>query len=509
VNLLGLSGPPSIYLEFAQSELRLLSGERTAEWSLERQPNGRLTAECRQKLQETLAGFLNRKKWQPNPVALCAIDGRGVSLRRLALPHATGEEFQRLLLLQLEGEFPLPPEQLAWGYCRVNGNSQPVPPGSGPASNNSTQYLMVAAIKKEVIEEYHQLVQESGANPVFTLSAIARNRLCPRAPGAYAILNVEGDYSELACFEAGAPSMIRLLPWGESDKEKKGPLDASRAASLETLKKVAGGNGASAPLYICGSNGHLTSLVSELENKLGAVRCELLPPGTRGECSSALQGLERFAKEDGGLPPLLLQSKPATTSISLREPTVRKWAQIAAALLLLLCIWPYGEAFLLKPILARKLTALKADNGRLSTIDRELEFLQFMKQSQPPYLDALFVFSKAAPQGTHLDSLSLNHKGEISLRGSVRDAQQVVDFRSKLVESKFFSSVSVEEQSPTPDHQKVNFRLSAQWKSADSRASLSIGPTAEEIERAKTNQPAGGGIGMPMPGGPPGFMLSP
>lgn len=509
MNPLGFSGQPSVYLEFAQSELRLLSGERTAAWNLERQPNGRLTTECRQKLQTALAGFLNRKKWQPSPVALCAIDGRGVSLRRLALPHATGEEFQRLLLLQLEGEFPLPPDQLAWGYCCLDENSRLVLPGNA-ASGKSIQHLMVAAVKKEVLDDYHQLVQGSGTNPVFTLSAIARNRLCPRTLEAYAILDVEGDYSELTCFESGAPTMIRLFPWGESGKEKKGSHDASRAASLETLKKMVGGNGTVAPLYICGSNGsELSALGSELESRLGAVRCELLPTGRRSECSSALQGLERFAKEDGGLPPLLLQSKPATTSISLSEPTVRKWVQIAATLLLVLCIWPFGEAFLLKPILARKLTALKADNGRLSTIDRELDFLQFLKQSQPPYLDALFVFSKAAPQGTHLDSLSLNHKGEISLRGSVRDAQQVVDFRSKLVESKFFSSVSVEEQSPTPDHQKVNFRLSAQWKPADGRASLLIGPTAEEIERAKTNQPAGGGMGMPMPGGPPGFMLSP
>ena len=132
----------------------------------------------------------------------------------------------------------------------------------------------------------------------------------------------------------------------------------------------------------------------------------------------------------------------------------------------------------------------------MTTIDRELDFLRYLKQSQPPYLDALFVLAKAAPQGARFDSLSMNRRGDLSLRGSMKDSQQVVGFRSKLIDSGFFANVAVEEQTPTPDRQKLTVRISAQWKPAGERASLAIGPTAEEIEKAKTRpkQTPGGAV---------------
>jgi hypothetical protein len=95
----------------------------------------------------------------------------------------------------------------------------------------------------------------------------------------------------------------------------------------------------------------------------------------------------------------------------------------------------------------------------------------------------------------------MNSHGEVSLRGSFRDGQQVADFRSKLIASGCFTNVTVEDQTPTPDHQKVNVRMSAQEKPAVQLQSLAIGPTAEEIAKVKngTEAPAGA---MP-PGLPP------
>jgi len=46
----------------------------------------------------------------------------------------------------------------------------------------------------------------------------------------------------------------------------------------------------------------------------------------------------------------------------------------------------------------------------------------------------------------------------------MKDSQQVVDLRSKLIDSGLFSTVVVEEQTPTPDRQKIVVRLSGQWK---------------------------------------------
>jgi len=149
-------------------------------------------------------------------------------------------------------------------------------------------------------------------------------------------------------------------------------------------------------------------------------------------------------------------------------------------------------------------------------IDQEYNFLQYLKQTGPPYLDALYLFAKSSPPGTHFDSVSMNRRGEVSLRGSLRDGAQVTDFRAKLIDSGFFDRVSVEEQVPTPDRQKVNIRMTAQWKTIDKRIGLAIGPTHDEIEKAKTNtlargnSPGAASVGMPagLPAGlPPGVVL--
>ena len=96
----------------------------------------------------------------------------------------------------------------------------------------------------------------------------------------------------------------------------------------------------------------------------------------------------------------------------------------------------------------------------------------------------------------------------------MQNSQQVTDFRSKLIDSGFFAGVTVEEQTPSPDRQKLSVRMSAQWKPLSARQALAFGPTAEEIEKARTRprEPQIGGPGMmPMLGGPgmPGTVSQP
>jgi hypothetical protein len=221
--------------------------------------------------------------------------------------------------------------------------------------------------------------------------------------------------------------------------------------------------------------------------------------------STTILGLRKLAEENGGAGLLRLQGNATSEVAEDQTESLRKWAVLAGVLALGLLVWPYAEALLMKPVLKRKFSALTTDIGRLAIIDRELEFMQFLKQNQPPYLDALFVFSKAAPPGTRVDSMTMNRRGEVSVRGSARDGQQVADFRSKLIASGFFSSVTLEEQTPTPDRQKVNIRMTATWKPSAERALLSVGPTADEIEKARTNKEAQAMGGMPM-GMPDGMM---
>lgn len=478
-----------VYIEISQASLKVLKEDAGLELPLERDTSGRLTAACKEKLVAGLQSFLDRKPWQPRTNAFCAIGANGVLLRRLTLPASAKEEFQRLLLLQIENEFPLPPDDLAWGW-------QPV-----EANNNKTAHreVLVVAVKKEAVEVYANVLSTCGVNPVFTVGALVRKSLCPPQLNPYAILELGRSQSELVTFDPGVPVTLRALP------------PANGASLAEAVRKNLGANWPGRKVFLTGAN---DEQAAQLQRQLGnGVACEALK-------IAGILGLKKSVEQNGGSPPLVLQVKTKRVggSLNLSAPDVKKWAVRAAALLCALLILPYAEALLLKPFLARKLSALKADKGRLAVIDRELEFLQSLKQTQPPYLDAMYVLAKSTPQGGKIDSLTMNRRGDVSLRGSLRDATQVTDFRTKLIGSGFFASVAVEEQAPTPDRQKLNLRISAQWKSVEARAGLTNGPTAEEIEKAKTGgkDTKGGGTmppgmmpGMPASGLPPGFKLPP
>src|ERR1051326_5285086 len=231
-----------LYIEIGQSSLKALDGEDGLELSLERLENGRLTPPCAERLTLTLRVFLKKPRWRPGLRAFCALGARGVSLRRLSLPAASAEEVQRLLPLQIEREFPLAPDELAWGCRRL--------PQEGPSSNGApaAQELLVAAVKKEVLQEYTTILAACGLSPVFTLAALARTVLCSKPPESCAMLDIGPSHSELIIFEHGAPVSLRLLPWGGENITRA--LEKALAishADMEKLKLRLGGQTSSSP----------------------------------------------------------------------------------------------------------------------------------------------------------------------------------------------------------------------------------------------------------------------
>ncbi len=531
------------YLEIGQSSLRALHGEDGLELPLERLPNGRLSANSKQNITLSLQGFVRRKSWQPRTRVYCAISARGVSLRRLDLPATTKESLQRVLLLQLENEFPVPPDELAWG-ARQLGDAQA--PANGPAGQ---QRFLIAAVKKDVIEEYAEVLSACGVTPLFTLAALAREAMCPASPATHSILDIGRHHSELISIESGVPQIVRILPWGgeslthaieqelgvthdEAEKLKiqlgqpatVDPELARRAQAaidhaLDSLARLMNGHQASRKLYLTGRSARTGVLAPSLARKLpaGGV-CESLEPEPAAGRSAAILGLRAATERGDGRAPLIIRVTQTNGTQGLTRPAPWKWVALAASLVLAIALLPFAEAVVLKPYLARKLAALKADRGRLGMIDGEFGFLQYLKQNQPPYLDALYLLAKSAPPGTRIESLSMNRRGDLSLRASLQNSQQVTEFRGKLIDSGFFERVTLEEQAPIMNQPKVNVRISAQWKQLSARQTLALGPTAEEIEQARTrprNQPPGMPpmMGMPMPmmgpGGPPNPMASP
>jgi hypothetical protein len=486
--------PAPLFVEIGQDSLRAVRENDRVELPLQREPDGRLTSACKSETVAALKKFLNAKGWQPRAraiCAICAIGSRGVSLRRLSLPAGTKEEFHQRLLLQIEGEFPLSPDELAWGSQPLGGS-----PANGAAAR---QELLVVAVKKEVVADYEEMLRACGTEPVFTLAAMARRNLCAEPGQDFAILEIGKSQSELTVFEKGVPAGSRIIFWG--GENPSGPPDARVDALAQSIKAGVAGT----KLFVSGS-GVSEEFAARLGNSLSnGCRCERLNVAPGGGGSAAISGLQKFSERNADPSLLIRVEQKSATATSLTAVDLKKWGLRAGVLAVALLLLPFAEALVLKPHLAKKVAAFKAEAERLKVVDRELDFLRYLKASQPPYLDALYVLSKAVQQGNRLDSLSFNSKGDVSLRGSFRDGQQVADFRTKLIDSGFFANVTVEEQVPTPDRQKVNVRISAQEKNATQLQSVSVGPTADEIAKNAKATPPGG---MPSGAMPPGMMPS-
>lgn len=459
---LSFLNPPPLFVEIGQVSLKAARENAAVELPLERQPDGRLTAASKEHLVTALRKFVSARSWQPRAKAFCAIGARGVSLRRLSLPGGPGDEFRQRLLLQIEAEFPLPPDELAWGWQTLGGSQT-----NGVAGKHD---LLVAAVKKEIVADYREVLRASGVDPLFTLAALARAKLSGTRMDSGAMADIGRGHAEVAVFEKGVPLTARVIFWDVADGK----------AATEAVARAAGD---CAKLFFTGEP------ISEAHF---AGRCERLPFSGG---SAAIAGLKMFAGQ-GGQPPLLLQAEQTGgAAASLADLDWKKWGARIGALLAAALLLPYAEAILLKPHLEKKVAAFKNESARLKVIDRELEFLRELKLSQPPYLETVSLLSKSVPPGTHFDSLALNSHGEMSLRCAFRDGQQVADFRTKLIASGFFTNVVVEEQSPTPDHQRVNVRLTAQQKPLPQLQALAASLPAEEV---KTNAPAAPGGTTPL-----------
>ena len=520
----------TVFIEISQNSLKALNGKAGLEVPLERLENGRLTDRSRERLTQALTGFVKRKNWRHRVRGYCAISARGVSLRRMTLPPSTKEELHRILLLQIESEFPLAPDELAWGYCLLK------PPEPSPETR---QEVLVVAARKGVVEEYSEILAGCGINAVFTLAALTRSHLCPKPAGAFAVLDIGRAHSELVSFEDGAPTSVRILAWGGEnftrsleerlgltrdeaerfqlrldhdglpDGEAGDRIQSALDLSLQALAGALDGKHTTRRLFLTGPSGVPKYIVLQLGKRLGGVACEQIEIAPGEGSSPAILGLKKSVEL--GLPLLLIQGKPSTGAALLARPEPKKWARLAALLAAIALAIPYAEVALLKPHLSRKLAALKAEKGRLARIDNELSFLQYLKRTQPPYLDALYVISKAASGGARFDSISINRRGEFSFRGFMMNGQQVADFRTKLLDSGFFSTVVVEDQSPTPDRQKVNIRVSAQWKPVEMRLPPTVEVPAREAGKpgaARDSPPIVSLSGPPagtvsVPAGPP------
>lgn len=509
---IGSNHPQSLFAEVRPTSLHAWYGPVGIDIPLEREPDGRFTPSSIDRAAKALGELVPRGATTVAPRVYCAIGSRGVVFRRLSIPAAPDADLARLLGLQIETEFPVAPEQLAWGWCHL---SSPVSVSQAQKSHGKLEVL-VGAIKQELLEPHRSLFAAIDPDPRFTIGALDRLALIPNGSRPVMLLEIDARQSELLYVDAEGTPTIRSLPVGAEtligsiqDRGSKhetamaastdrslaesGPLpvlveDGLQRLAQEILKRIPE-SARQVPLWVSGpihlrdrvaqvlSRTHRTSEACrplQFESGAGKTAANLGCSIPNGTSTSPL----------GPLPRVSLSHEPMVPVRQRLELPPKKWLVGAAVLVCLALAIPYAEALWHQPRLSQRIQVLKSGEPQLGIIDRKLSFLRYLDQNQAPHLDALFVIAQSAPQGARIETLNLNRQGEVSIGGFLRDLTQIGDFRLKLINSGFFSRVVMEDQSPTPDRQRINFRITAQWKDVVARETLILDPPA------MTNTPA-------------------
>ena len=496
--LLHARGP---FIDVGHSSMKVLLGDRGLEVPLERSQSGELTVACRTQIVEEVRGFVGSRRRSLRPV-LCALPARGITLRRFLMPATSPGETRQMLALQLEREFPLPLNELSWGYEVAPGEGTD---GIGLAASESRNEVTVIALRRQVIDEYRGLLLECGLRPTFVLGILATSRLFPTTKGRSCVLDIGRTHSELVVLEDGRPIVVRSISWGgelrHATSELSKHLDAALVGGHFSGNSRVGNSQkpASPPrLYLTGGGARLPGLRRDIEELLGDhVSCEALQVKVAVGHSPVTVGL-RTAK--GGdialrfLPPEKLRAWTPS------ERPASRWRWLAAAsVLAVACLTlrygiPLWRASGLEQ--SQTLASLKKRRVALPAVDRELSFLENLEKSQLPYLEALKTIAEAVPKGTQVTTLSMTRQGDLHLKGTTGMSRQAMDdFRSKLDQSKWLLRTSIPDEQPTKDGKRLQFQLRAIFGSPAPGAPLGTAAEAPKADDAKDEKQTGAAPG--------------
>jgi hypothetical protein len=347
-----------------------------------------------------------------------------------------------------------------------------------PSRAGTLKELLVAAAKKDSLQQYREIISSAGFEPLFAIAALAREGVCSHRPGHCAFLEIGGSHSELVTFDESGPATLRVLALGAEHGSANPLLNALR------------GNGTVEKIFVAGKAAAIWS--ARIAPNIPA---EPLP-GINGQ-STAIHGLQESLRR--GVEPLLIHTNRESTRVQ-RAPAQWRWAAAACALVLISIGLRFADPIVRKARIRSTIAELEARRAQLPKVDREAGFLNYIHSNQPDYLDIIGALASAAQPGMKLDSLTISRRGEIGLRGSAQGGQAATTLRSKMIDSGYFASVVIDEQTPVQNQQQVNFRMTAQARpEAERKIAVASKPKIEKTGATtnKLNAPPGS---APQPG---------
>lgn len=439
----------TLFVEFTADRLALVWEGRPHVLKLERDPRGRLTQTTVEKGRELANNVAGRRV----KAVVCAIPAKGLLLRRVPTPPGAVKNLRPAVALQLERELPLPPDQLAWGFAAP--------------SNGAGKSMLVAAVRRDLIEDCLTVFDGLSASVRVTPAVLALARSHPLSAAGHGLLYLAGAEAELLFSDDDGVEHVRTFPFGEGGRRD--------AAGIQGLTEQLARHGPLRRLEIIGPGANEVAASVRSASVGEGVECVAHEPRSSNSPSPVLQELQ--TRPDGLL--FLEGRAEAAGSARATGRVPVKWGAIAALLLIALFLSRYLEPVFKRPALEARIAELAPLRERFPEIDKELEFLQFVTQSQPAYLNALTLLADATPRGTRLESVTLNHRGDFALRVVLQNTEQAAELRSKLIDSGLFIKVVLEEQTPAENGRQLAVRISAKWNPAPDAKSKRL----EEITR--------------------------
>jgi hypothetical protein len=462
----------AVFVEFTESAAHIVGADRSLEIAIEREASGALKPTAADSVRDALKLFA---KHPGHEQAICLLPARGISIRRITLPANSSEEIERLLPLQIDAQFPLSSEELAWGYRPLIA--------SAPSRGGATlKELLVAAAKKDSLQQYREIISSAGFEPLFSIAALSREGICPARPDRFGVLEVGSSNSELITYDESGPATLRVLGLGTESNSADPLLNALRS------------NGAVEKIFVSGKSSQTWS--ARIAPNIPA---ESIPVAA-GQ-SAAISGLREGLRR--GVEPLLLHANREAVRVE-RAPAQWRWAAAVCVLLLVSLALRYIDPIVRRARLSATIAQLEDRRAKLPKIDREAGFLNFVHTNQPNYLEVISALGGSVQPGLKLDSLTISRRGELSFRGTAQGAQAATTIRSKMIESGFFANVVIDEQTPG-QNQQVSFRMTAQVRAEPDRKAgvAKVGDKNSSTNKVSATPSAP----VEMPGPPPGMIM--
>lgn len=437
----------------------------------------RLSSDTRQvneELGKVIASQSNLIRTRPE--CLVFIPLRGISFRHMELPGDTGGDIRQMVALQLEQDLPLPLSEFSWGCFQ----------GDKTAEGNTP--VVAGLVRKGAPGIKLPELNVHKARIILVPGIIEAGRIFARTSDhkSFDLIHIEEKSTEWTSWSEGCPKESRTLGISQSVWERPGGSEME-----ELIRQCGSGN-----LYVLGTGAAPMGSWRAFHEWVSSIQPELKVHPLVTSDNGMQPLLEFIGEHKSAVHPadvLWLENDPlaeATKNRQYRKEELTKWSAITVCLLLCVAGLRYIEPLLHFKSTESQLKAVQAQLKIIPEIDREVGFLQMMDNNFLPFESVIPAICSSVNAQFQLTELTMNRRGEVNISADVKNADQIGEYRRKLMGSGFFKSVTVESQTPDPKKKNIAVRIRAILTSTDklkqSFQSIIKENTGNEEDKKKT-----------------------